>query len=105
MYIASAGQVGPTSPFLGDPQSLERADPETLGTSLFNNESFAGWADLYTINASSIFFVTTAFMGLLSKGSTDIENYWSTVINITSISGLIKLAQEHVGLPSFNDRQ
>ena len=92
----SAGQVGPTSPFLGDPNSPERKDPETLGTALFNNETFEGWADLYSINSASIFFVTTAFMGLLSKGSADVEHYWSTVINTTSISGVIKIAQEHV---------
>ncbi|KAF8964221.1 short-chain dehydrogenase [Flammula alnicola] len=91
----SAGQVGPTSPFFNNPSAPERKDAETLGTSLFNNETFEGWADLYTINSSSIFFVTTAFLGLLAKGSEDVEGYWSTVINITSISGLIKVAQEH----------
>jgi hypothetical protein len=40
--------------------------------------------------------VTTAFLGLLAKGSDDIPGYWSSVINITSISGIIKLAQNHV---------
>lgn len=92
----SAGQVGPESPFLGNPAAPERKNAETLGQSLFNNESFEGWADLYSINVSAIFFVTTAFLGLLAKGSEDIKGHWSSVINITSISGLIKVAQEHV---------
>ncbi len=85
--------------------SPERKDPETLGTALFNNETFEGWADLYSINSASIFFVTTALMGLLSKGSADVENYWSTIINITSISGVIKVAQEHVSTRIFHQRR
>lgn len=92
----SAGQVGPTSPFLGNPSAPERKDAETLGQALFDNEPFQGWADLYTINTFSIFFVTTAFLGLLDKGSQDVEGFDSVVINVSSISGLIKVAQEHV---------
>ena len=42
--------------------------------------------------------MTTAFLGLLAKGSDDIPGYWSSVINITSISGILKLAQNHVRL-------
>jgi len=34
-------------------------------------------------------------LGLLDKGSRDVEGFSSSVINVTSISGLIKLAQEH----------
>jgi len=47
--------------------------------------------------------VTTAFLGLLAKGSQDVDGYWSSVINITSISGIIKVAQNHVRhLPLYN---
>jgi NAD(P)-dependent dehydrogenase (short-subunit alcohol dehydrogenase family) len=76
----------------------EHKDAETLGMALFNNESFEAWGSLYSINTFSIFFVTNAFLGLLDKGSQEPNrpNYISTVINITSISGLIKLAQDHV---------
>ncbi|KAF9481171.1 short-chain dehydrogenase [Pholiota conissans] len=95
ILVNNAGQVGPTSPFFNDPNAPERKDAEALGTALFNNETFEGWANLYSINAASIFFVTTAFTGLLAKGSSDIEGYWSAVVNITSISGLIKVAQDH----------
>jgi len=95
ILVNNAGQVGPESHFLGNPEAPECKDAETLGQSLFDNESFEGWADLYSINASAIFFVTTAFLGLLAKGSDDIKGHWSTVINITSMSGLIKVAQEH----------
>ena len=42
--------------------------------------------------------MTTAFLGLLAKGSEDIQGYWSSVINITSISGILKIAQNNVRL-------
>jgi NAD(P)-dependent dehydrogenase (short-subunit alcohol dehydrogenase family) len=73
----------------------ERKDAESLGLGLFN-ESLEDWADLYALNTFSMFFVTTAFLGLLAKGSEDIKDYWSAVINITSISAHTKLAQNHV---------
>jgi hypothetical protein len=40
--------------------------------------------------------MTTAFLGLLDKGSRDIEGYTSSVVNITSISGILKISQTHV---------
>ncbi|KAG6841696.1 hypothetical protein C0991_007966 [Blastosporella zonata] len=95
ILVNNAGQVGPTSPFFNDLSAPQHKDAETLGTALFENESFSGWADLYTINTFAVFFVTTAFLGLLDKGSNDVAGYSSVVINITSISGVIKVAQDH----------
>ncbi|KAJ7164659.1 short-chain dehydrogenase [Mycena crocata] len=97
ILVNNAGQVGPTSPFLTDPSAPERKDPETFGQALFNNETFSQWADVYSINTFSLFFVTTAFLGLLDKGTRESQTpgFTSSVINITSISGIIKLAQDH----------
>lgn len=95
ILINNAGQVGPCSPFMNDPSAPERKDAESIGLGLFNNEGFDSWGKLYEINTFSIFFMTTAFLGLLAKGSGDREGWWSSVINITSISGIIKLAQDH----------
>jgi len=95
ILVNNAGQCGPTSPFLGNPAAPECKDAETLGQALFDNETPQQWADLYAINTFSVFFVTAAFLGLLDMGSRDVVGFASTVINITSISGVIKLAQEH----------
>ncbi|KAJ7600969.1 hypothetical protein C8J56DRAFT_911736 [Mycena floridula] len=95
ILVNNAGQVGPASPFFNRLSSPEHKDAETLGTALFNNESFQGWGDLYAINTFSIFFVTTCFLGLLEKGSQERGRYTSSVINLTSISGITKLAQDH----------
>jgi NAD(P)-dependent dehydrogenase (short-subunit alcohol dehydrogenase family) len=84
------------SPFLGDTSAPQHQSAETLGEALFQNESFEAWAQLYSINVSSIFFVTTALLGLLAAGGAERQLYPSCVINISSISGHTKLAQTHV---------
>lgn len=71
---------------------------EEVSQYLFNNESFEEWSALYSINTFSIYFTTVAFLELLDKGSQDKPGFTSNVINITSISGLMKLAQRHVGV-------
>lgn len=83
------------SKFLNKKNAPEHADPETLGMAMFNEQTSEQWAKLYEINVFSMYFATTAFLGLLAKGS---AHYSSVVINITSVSGSIKLAQEHVSL-------
>ena len=94
----SAGITGPVTEFFGNTSAPEHKDAETLGRALFDHQSFEDWADVQATNTSSIFFVTTAFLGLLAKGSEDVPNYTSSVINITSISGIMKLTQKHVGI-------
>ncbi|KAI8978852.1 short-chain dehydrogenase [Trametes punicea] len=95
ILVNCAGQTGPVSPWLEDPNSPQRKNAETLGRCLFEGESFESWAGLYSINTFSVFFVTTAFLGLLATGSNDNPEYTSSVINITSVSGLMKLCQNH----------
>jgi NAD(P)-dependent dehydrogenase (short-subunit alcohol dehydrogenase family) len=81
---------------MNKPDAPELKDGDSMGMALFN-EDITAWGDLFKINVSSIFFVTTAFLGLLERGSKDFgPKFQSSVINVTSISGLIKLAQDHV---------
>jgi NAD(P)-dependent dehydrogenase (short-subunit alcohol dehydrogenase family) len=106
------------SKFFSIPSAPERKDTQTLGTALFNNESFQGkantiyrtrisviiyeigWADVFTINVSSWFFLSTACLGLLEKASKAREaetgGWSSSIIGISSISGQMKQAQDHV---------
>ena len=84
------------SPWFEDPNSPQRQNAETIGRGLFEGESFESWASIYSVNAFSVFFVSTAFLGLLSKGSEDVAGYTSSIVNITSVSGQVKLSQNHV---------
>ncbi|CAE6447613.1 unnamed protein product [Rhizoctonia solani] len=99
ILVNNAGQCGPVSRFFSDPSAPESKDTATLGTALFRNESFEEWSDLFSINVSSIFFVSIAFLGLLEKASktreTETGGWSSSIINITSVSGQMKQAQNH----------
>ncbi|GAB1521865.1 hypothetical protein RhiTH_004964 [Rhizoctonia solani] len=93
--VIPAGRSGPKSPFFLDESAPENKDPHTLGSSMFDAEEFEEWSQLYTINASSIFFVTTAFLGLLHKASEERGAWSAGIINTSSISGQMKRSQNH----------
>jgi len=95
ILINNAGQVGPMVQWFNDPSAPQRKDAETLGRALFDNETFEDWQRLFSVNLASIYFVTTAFLGLLDKGSKVGGEFSASVLNITSISGSYKLSQGH----------
>lgn len=53
---------------------------------LFEPESFDGWEDVMRCNVVAPFFVTKAFIPLLTKGAASRENGSSSIINISSIA-------------------
>ncbi|KAH0831903.1 hypothetical protein J3R83DRAFT_12785 [Lanmaoa asiatica] len=95
ILVNNAGQSGPVSSELNKPSPTAPKKAEEISQYLFNNESFEEWSALFSVNTFSIYFVTVAFLELLDKGSQDTPGFTSNVINITSISGLIKVAQRH----------
>ncbi|KAG8903004.1 hypothetical protein FRB99_003837 [Tulasnella sp. 403] len=95
VLVNNAGQIGPISNFIGDKTSPANASAEALGKAVFENESFEEWNQLYTANVSSVFFVSMAFLGLLERGSKSKPGHSSSIINIGSISGVMKLNQNH----------
>jgi NAD(P)-dependent dehydrogenase (short-subunit alcohol dehydrogenase family) len=81
----------------GNTQEVESEDPTKLRENLFDDPgaTFDEWDSVFRTNVSQIFFMTTAFLPLLQKG-TEREHGWSsTVINTTSISGIVKTSQHH----------
>jgi len=95
ILVNNAGQSGPTSPELNKPSPTAPKKAEEIGQYLFNNETFEEWSSLFSVNTFSVYFMTVAFLELLEKGSQDKPGFTSNVINITSISGLVKIAQRH----------
>ena len=78
-------------------KTAESESAEELKDSLFNSDksNFKDWTQVYHTNVASMFFTTAALLPLLQK-STENQPEWSaTIINITSISGLIKTSQHH----------
>ncbi|ORY67484.1 uncharacterized protein BCR38DRAFT_427182 [Pseudomassariella vexata] len=75
----------------------ESSSADEMKSNLFDNEdsTFQDWSETYNTNVSSVFFTTTAFLPLLQKSSELHPGWSSTVINISSISGMVKTAQHH----------
>jgi len=81
----------------GNTQQTEAKTAEEMSKNLFDdeNETVDNWTDVYRTNVAQIFFMTTAFLPLLQKASDHTHGYSGTVINISSISGLVKSSQHH----------
>ncbi|KAG6021418.1 hypothetical protein E4U19_004871 [Claviceps sp. Clav32 group G5] len=68
---------------------------QDLKSTMFNDSSFETWTDVYRTNVAAVYFTTAAFLPLLQASSERHQGWSGTVINITSISGLVKTAQKH----------
>lgn len=77
--------------------NTDAEDPKELQQELFTSENsnFDEWEQVYRTNVCQAFFTTTAFLPLLQKGSEMDQGWSSTVINISSISGILKISQHH----------
>jgi len=68
----------------------------SFGDGLFEGESFEEWSENMTVNVAAYYFVSAAFLGLLGAGAEHRKGVSSCIVNITSISGLAKISQDHV---------
>ncbi|KAJ5771549.1 Short-chain dehydrogenase/reductase SDR [Penicillium odoratum] len=75
----------------------ELEDPKALQKELFHNDSTTveEWDDVMRTNVTQLFLTTSAFLPLLSKGTESERGWSSTVVNISSISGILRTAQHH----------
>ncbi|KAJ9614410.1 hypothetical protein H2200_002546 [Cladophialophora chaetospira] len=78
-------------------QQTEAESAEEMKKNLFDDEdeTFEMWTDTYRTNVPQLFFMTTAFLPLLQEAHKHNDNFSGTVINISSISGIVKTAQHH----------
>lgn len=81
--------------------NTDAGSAEALKKELFENESatFQDWDNIFRTNVSQIFFMTAAFLPLLDAASQQTPGWSSAVLNITSISGMVKTSQHH---PNYN---
>lgn len=109
ILVNNAGVEGPVTKFqpaqdFSKGSEQERA--ELFSQRQWENESFQDWDSVFKANTHAVHFTSLAFLPLLTKGNADPPtkhasnkdkfNKWtSSIINITSISGLIHAAQNH----------
>ena len=77
--------------------SPEGESAEEIKKRLFDPEdaTFENWGKVYRTNTAAHYFMTTAFLPLLQRGSEQHRGYSSTVINISSTSGMINSSENH----------
>ena len=81
----------------GSTFQTEAESSTEMKENLFDNtkSTFEDWTNVYRVNVPPLFFMTTAFLPLLQKSSERHPGWSGTVINVSSISGLVKTAQHH----------
>ncbi|KAN0061868.1 hypothetical protein ACQY0O_005862 [Thecaphora frezii] len=98
ILVNNAGVEGPVTK-LGE--KAAELSVEELSQLHLSNESVEDWDHVFRINNHALFFATMAFLPLLSKGnaapppSASPKTFAGSVINITSISGIVKMSQDH----------
>ena len=77
--------------------SPEGMSGEEIKKHLFDPEdaTFENWMHVYRTNTVAHYFMITAFLPLLQRGSEQQYGYSSAVINISSTSGMINSAENH----------
>jgi len=79
------------------PVEVESSGADDMASTLFRSDSstFDDWTSTYRTNVAALFYVAARALPLLQKSS-DARPGWSgTMINISSISGMIKKSQHH----------
>ena len=83
----------------GNSQQVESKSAEEMKMNLFDaeNSTFDDWCNTYRTNVPQLFFMTAAFLPTLQKASEHQYGYSGTIINISSISGIVQSSQHHFG--------
>jgi len=68
---------------------------EELKKNLYSDDTVESWTSVYATNAAAPFFMSCAFLPLLSKSSEKHYGWSATIINISSISGVVRISQGH----------
>jgi NAD(P)-dependent dehydrogenase (short-subunit alcohol dehydrogenase family) len=69
--------------------------PEELRKNLLDPTSVEEWTSTYATNVVGPYLMTTAFLPLLQAATEHQYGYSGCVVNITSISGLVRISQGH----------
>jgi len=95
ILVNNAGIAGPKHDIHED-----KSNAEHVFKCLWEDQNFEEWGQLYATNVSALYFTSVAFLPLLQAGTKKNKGYSSCVLNISSISGLTKSAQNHMAYNS-----
>ncbi|KAF5364990.1 hypothetical protein D9758_008193 [Tetrapyrgos nigripes] len=96
ILVNNAGIFGIGFPFAVDKSAPEHAK---LGGSLFAQGSFDQWTEVLKTNTIAPYFVIMGFLSLLERGARSREGETSSVVNITSAMGAMRLSMGYFPYP------
>lgn len=99
ILVNNAGIAGPKAN-TSDQKTAEEARKE-----FFDTTTVEQWTDMYATNVVGPYLMTTAFLPLLQKSTESRHGWSSTVVNITSISGTVRISQGHFAYNSSKGAQ
>jgi NAD(P)-dependent dehydrogenase (short-subunit alcohol dehydrogenase family) len=73
----------------------EGRDAEDMRSKLWERETFEAWDETYRTDVTSVYFTTVAFLPLLQEAAKSHGHLTSSVIVISSMSGIMRDAQGH----------
>lgn len=85
--------------------STHAETPEELRKNLLDPTSVEEWTSIYATNVVGPYLMTTGFLPLLQKATEHQYGYSGCVVNITSISGLLRISQGHFSYNSSKGAQ
>ncbi|KAK5105827.1 hypothetical protein LTR62_002107 [Meristemomyces frigidus] len=91
MLMCNAGIGGPKAP-------PEQTDAKDLKKNLWENETVEAWNETYSVDVTSVYFTTVAFLPLLQaslKKGPNTDHFAPSIITTSSMSGLMRHAQGH----------
>jgi len=72
-------------------EDLDKKDPNAISQQLWKSE-VSDWDHTLRTNVTAQYFTATAFLPLLAKAKQNTKGYASQIINVSSISGVMKTA-------------
>ncbi|KAK0647592.1 putative oxidoreductase [Lasiodiplodia hormozganensis] len=88
ILINNAGIASPKT-------TVDSENAEELKKNLFEPTTVKEWTDIYATNVVGPYLMATAFLPLLQRATEHQHGFSGTIINITSISGMVKISQGH----------
>ncbi|KAI4156896.1 MAG: hypothetical protein L6R39_000942 [Caloplaca ligustica] len=90
---STEGLVNNAGVWTAKPSVDPEAGPEAFGKAMFD-QSIDAWQRAFLTNATSLYFVTAAFLPLLAKSVSSPTRKMGSVINNTSNSGFLRMSED-----------
>ena len=72
-------------------EKLDKSDAKSLSEHLLRADT-STWLDTYQTNVQGVYMLSAALLPLLAEGTKTHRGYTSSIVNVTSISGIMKTA-------------